>query len=79
MNIINAEKKINEVINKKSCIVFRKHNSGVGRTGSAKRYKYGINQGRFPIKSCKLLQKIIISLKKQIEILHVILFMLERA
>merc|ERR1719375_932871 len=52
MNLRNAQKYLEDVVEKKRCIVFRKHCKGLGRTPQAKEFK--MSQGRWPIKSCKI-------------------------
>lgn len=51
MLVEDAIRFLKDVINKKTCIPFRRFNGGVGRTGQAK--VYGVTQGRWPVKSCK--------------------------
>nr|BAS01864.1 ribosomal protein L17 [Amorphochlora amoebiformis] len=68
MNLLKAENKIKSVMAKQSCVIFKKFNSGIGRKSSAKHNKYGLNQGRFPVKSCKILMKLITNLKKELDI-----------
>lgn len=53
MRVENAITFLKAVIDRKTCIPFRRYNGGVGRTGQAK--VYGITQGRWPVKSCKFL------------------------
>ena len=48
-----AQKYLNDVIAHKDIIPFRIHNGAVGRKAQAK--KYGIDQGRWPQKSCRFL------------------------
>jgi len=44
---------LENVVEHKQCIPFRRHNGGVGRTAQAKHFK--ATQGRWPVKSCKFL------------------------
>merc|ERR1719436_95477 len=53
MNIQTAKRYLQDVCEKKQCIPFRKFCGGVGRTPQAKAFKH--TQGRWPIKSCKIL------------------------
>merc|ERR1719245_949366 len=49
----NAQKYLADVCEKKQCIPFRKFIGGIGRTAQAKQFK--MSQGRWPIKSCKVI------------------------
>jgi len=48
----DAKKYLQDVIDKKRAIPFRRHKSGVGRCAQAKEFK--ATQGRWPEKSCKI-------------------------
>jgi len=52
MNMKKAVKYLEDVIEHKRCIPFRKFNGGIGRTQQAKEFK--TSQGRWPVKSCKV-------------------------
>lgn len=65
MVVDQAIKFLKDVIDKKTCIPFRRFNGGVGRTGQAK--KYGITQGRWPTKSCKQLLSLLYNLQANAE------------
>merc|ERR1719390_375315 len=52
MNLRNAQKYLEAVCEKTRCVPFRKHCKGLGRTAQAKEFK--MSQGRWPIKSCKI-------------------------
>merc|ERR1719401_450304 len=53
MNLRNAQKYLEAVCEKTQCIPFNRHNDGLGRTAQAKAFKR--SQGRWPVKSCKIL------------------------
>merc|ERR1712045_519010 len=53
MNLRAAQKYLEDVCEKKRCIPFRKYTGCIGRTPQAKEFK--MSQGRWPIKSCKIL------------------------
>ncbi|SCM11468.1 60S ribosomal protein L17, putative [Plasmodium chabaudi adami] len=57
MNLLEAKKYLNAVIEKKRCVPFRRYNGGVGRTNQAKEFNH--TQGRWPIKSCKFLLNVL--------------------
>merc|ERR1711953_405016 len=53
MNLNIAQKYLEDVCEKKQCVPFRKFIGGIGRTPQAKAFK--MSQGRWPIKSAKVL------------------------
>eukprot|EP00933_Yihiella_yeosuensis_P045227 TRINITY_DN40569_c0_g1_i1.p1 TRINITY_DN40569_c0_g1~~TRINITY_DN40569_c0_g1_i1.p1 ORF type:complete len:182 (-),score=30.68 TRINITY_DN40569_c0_g1_i1:68-613(-) len=53
MNLQKAQLYLKNVIAHKDIIPFTRYNGGVGRAAQAK--KYGVPQGRWPLKSCKFL------------------------
>merc|ERR1712217_896320 len=53
MNLKSAQKYLEDVCEKKQCVPFRKFIGGIGRTPQAKAFK--MSQGRWPIKSAKIL------------------------
>merc|ERR1719480_638656 len=53
MTLNAAKTYLADVIEKKQCIPFRKFIGGIGRTAQAKAFK--MSQGRWPVKSCKIL------------------------
>jgi len=53
MTLKHAQDYLNAVMEHKECVPFRRFYGGVGRKAQAK--KYGINQGRYPEKSCRFL------------------------
>merc|ERR1740116_597927 len=53
MNLKTAQKYLEDVCEKKQCVPFRKFIGGIGRTPQAKAFK--MSQGRWPIKSAKVL------------------------
>ncbi|GAW82061.1 60S ribosomal protein L17 [Plasmodium gonderi] len=57
MKLLDAKKYLNDVIEKKRCVPFRRYNGGVGRTNQAK--EFGHTQGRWPTKSCKFLLNVL--------------------
>ncbi|CAD2102502.1 60S ribosomal protein L17, putative [Plasmodium vinckei brucechwatti] len=57
MNLLEAKKYLNAVIDKKRCVPFRRYNGGVGRTNQAKEFNH--TQGRWPVKSCKFLLNVL--------------------
>merc|ERR1719361_2610347 len=52
MKLNDAKQYLQDVIEKKRCIPFRKFTGCIGRTPQAKAYK--MSQGRWPVKSCKI-------------------------
>ncbi|CAJ1349403.1 unnamed protein product [Effrenium voratum] len=52
MTLATAKKYLQDVVEKKRCIVFRKYRGCIGRTPQAKEFK--ATQGRWPVKSCKI-------------------------
>ncbi|SBS85734.1 60S ribosomal protein L17, putative [Plasmodium ovale] len=57
MKLIDAKKYLNDVIEMKRCVPFRRYNGGVGRTNQAKEFNH--TQGRWPVKSCKFLLNVL--------------------
>merc|ERR1719480_683320 len=57
MNLKNAQKYLEDVIEKKQCVPFRKFTGCISRTPQAKAFK--ATQGRWPRKSCKALLDIL--------------------
>merc|ERR1712190_428376 len=53
MNLRSAQTYLEDVVEKKQCIPFRKFIGGIGRTPQAKAFKMA--QGRWPVKSAKVL------------------------
>lgn len=53
MKLLKARQFLQDVIDHKRCVPFRRFTGGIGRTAQAKEWKY--TQGRWPVKSCKLL------------------------
>merc|ERR1719221_1304291 len=46
---------LNDVLEKKQCIPFRKFKGGIGQCRQAHAFKGGVTQGRWPVKSVKIL------------------------
>merc|ERR1712160_114212 len=53
MTLRTAQTYLEDVCEKKRCIPFRKYTGCIGRTAQAKAFK--MSQGRWPIKSCKIM------------------------
>merc|ERR1711924_445453 len=53
MTLRSAQTYLEDVCEKKQCVPFRKFRGGIGRTAQAKEFK--MSQGRWPIKSAKIL------------------------
>eukprot|EP00929_Paragymnodinium_shiwhaense_P083591 TRINITY_DN4460_c0_g1_i2.p1 TRINITY_DN4460_c0_g1~~TRINITY_DN4460_c0_g1_i2.p1 ORF type:complete len:186 (-),score=69.38 TRINITY_DN4460_c0_g1_i2:57-614(-) len=53
MKLKAAQKYLQDVVEKKQCIPYRKYHGCAGRTPQAKAFK--MSQGRWPVKSCKVL------------------------
>merc|ERR1719440_843934 len=53
MNLKSAQTYLEDVCEKKQCVPFRKYTGCIGRTAQAKAFK--MSQGRWPIKSAKIL------------------------
>merc|ERR1712217_88682 len=53
MGLKSAQSYLEDVVEKKQCIPFRAFIGGIGRTAQAKASK--MSQGRWPVKSCKIL------------------------
>ncbi|KAK9900730.1 50S ribosomal protein L22 [Cystobasidium minutum MCA 4210] len=54
MSLQKGLKILDEVTEHKTCVPFRRHNGGIGRTAQAKQWK--ATQGRWPVKSAKFLR-----------------------
>ena len=53
MKLTAALQYLHQVIEKQRCVPFRRYNNNIGRTAQAKEFK--LSQGRWPVKSCKVL------------------------
>merc|ERR1719191_1707026 len=53
MTLHAAQKYLEDVVEKKQCVPFRKFHGCIGRTPQAKAFK--MSQGRWPVKSCKVI------------------------
>merc|ERR1712160_51003 len=53
MNLRAAQSYLQDVCEKKQCVPFRVYTGCIGRTAQAKAFK--MSQGRWPVKSCKIL------------------------
>jgi large subunit ribosomal protein L17e len=53
MKLLKAQKYLEDVIEKKQCVPFRRFNGGIGRCAQAK--VWGVTQGRWPEKSARFL------------------------
>ncbi|CDI76968.1 60S ribosomal protein L17, putative [Eimeria acervulina] len=53
MKLSAALQYLHQVIEKQRCVPFRRYNNNIGRTAQAKEFK--LSQGRWPVKSCKVL------------------------
>merc|ERR1719183_2789889 len=53
MELHAAQRYLEDVVEKKRCIPFRKYTGCIGRTAQAKAIK--MSQGRWPVKSCKVI------------------------
>jgi large subunit ribosomal protein L17e len=60
-NLKKAVAYLNDVLEHKQCVPFRRFNGGIGRTAQAK--VHGVTQGRWPEKSVKF----ILNLLKNVE------------
>jgi large subunit ribosomal protein L17e len=59
MKLTAAKKYLEAVVNHERCIPFRRFCGGVGRTAQAKNESSSTGQGRWPIKSVKILQDLL--------------------
>ena len=59
MKLTAAKKYLEAVVNHQRCIPFRRFCGGVGRTAQAKNESSSTGQGRWPIKSVKILQDLL--------------------
>ncbi|GBE62227.1 ribosomal protein RPL17 [Babesia ovata] len=66
MSVIAAKKYLQDVIDHKRCVPFRKFNGGVGRCAQAKQFKH--TQGRWPEKSCRILIDLLVNLLSNAEV-----------
>jgi large subunit ribosomal protein L17e len=61
MTIKTAQKYLNQVLEHKRCIPFRRFKGATGRTGQAK--EFGLVQGRWPEKSVKIVLNLLANLE----------------
>ncbi|EAN33004.1 ribosomal protein L22 [Theileria parva strain Muguga] len=66
MLVKDAKRYLNDVIERKRCVPFRKFRGGVGRCAQAKAFKH--TQGRWPEKSCKFLLDLLKNLESNAEV-----------
>lgn len=59
MTLRKAQAYLTAVLEKKRCIPFRKFNGGVGRCAQAKEFKGGVTQGRWPVKSVRIIMDLL--------------------
>ena len=69
MKLDKAQKYLNDVIEKKQCVPFKRFNGGVGRCAQAK--VWGVTQGRWPEKSAKFLLDLLRVLIRLIFVLQI--------
>lgn len=62
MTLAAAQKYLKDVLNRKRCIPFNRYHGGVGRCSQAK--EFGRTQGRWPIKSVKVILGLLDSMEK---------------
>ncbi|ORM40507.1 60S ribosomal protein L17 [Babesia sp. Xinjiang] len=65
MSVLAAKRYLQDVIDHKRCVPFRKFNGGVGRCAQAKQFKH--TQGRWPEKSCRILIDLLVNLQANAE------------
>lgn len=66
MKLLEAKQYLDDVIDHKRCVPFRKYNGGVGRCAQAKAFKH--TQGRWPEKSCKAIKQLLNNLESNAEV-----------
>ncbi|UKJ90592.1 60S ribosomal protein L17 [Theileria orientalis] len=66
MLVKDAKRYLNDVIERKRCVPFRKFRGGVGRCAQAKQFK--VTQGRWPEKSCRFLLDLLTNLEANAEV-----------
>ncbi|GAA93523.1 uncharacterized protein L969DRAFT_95826 [Mixia osmundae IAM 14324] len=57
LSLAKAYTYIDDVLEHKQCVPFRRHNGGVGRTAQAK--QFGATQGRWPVKSARYIKALL--------------------
>ena len=67
MKLNKAQKYLQDVIDRKDAIPFRKHMGGVGRKAQASKFR-GATQVRWPVKSCKFLMDLLTNAASNAEI-----------
>jgi large subunit ribosomal protein L17e len=65
MGLKKAQKFLQDVIEKKQTVPFRRFNGGVGRNAQAKQWKW--SQGRWPKKSCEYLLDLLTNVESNAE------------
>ena len=61
MTLKQAQQYLNQVIDHKRCVPFARFNGATGRCAQAK--EFGLVQGRWPVKSCKLMLNLVANLE----------------
>mmetsp|Transcript_3477 Transcript_3477/g.5199 ORF Transcript_3477/g.5199 Transcript_3477/m.5199 type:complete len:184 (+) Transcript_3477:33-584(+) len=67
LSLVRAKKYLQDVIDRKDAIPFRKHMGGVGRKAQVKKYAMA-TQCRWPVKSCKFLMDLLTNAESNAEI-----------
>jgi large subunit ribosomal protein L17e len=68
MKLTAAKKYLEAVVNHERCIPFRRFCGGVGRTAQAKNENSSTGQGRWPVKSVKILQDLLRNAESNAEV-----------
>jgi large subunit ribosomal protein L17e len=69
MSLRRAQRYLNDVVNHKDCIPFRRFNGGVGRSTHAKMHPHTAGQGRYPVKSVQFIQNLLKNAEANAEVL----------
>ncbi len=69
MSLRRAQDFLNNVVEHKEAVPFRKFTGGVGRTAQAK--AWGNTQGRWPEKSCKLVLSLLKNAESNAEVIFI--------
>ena len=67
LELKKAKKYLENVVDHKECVPFRRYCGGVGRTAQAKAFKNG-GQGRWPEKSCRFLLDLLTNAESNAEV-----------
>ena len=68
MELAKAKRYLQDVLDRKRCVPFRRFTGCIGRTAQAKNEDSNTRQGRWPVKSCEFLLNLLINAESNAEV-----------